>query len=312
VARACVGARSHRRIARASRWFVGKVNSKEDGDFIMAILSRNTNLAAGAKTAACMLTLIVACSSSSSGSNDAGSLQTGVTAVNDAGMAGCSTLQPGCYTYDGTYPTPATSATCSKPGAPATGAADTHCSGVTPQTVAAASCSVSEAGPGDDSSGDDAGASADAAAGADAGATPAPGQCGENGSDYGATMYGTEGDDDDCKYHASYSVTPVCENDGTYFTVKANYLTRNSAPLTGACTFAELCLNDTHPMPNIDGTPPVGMQKVVEGPPGTYTIGPVQFDAPGKWTVRFHFNEICCDVADDSPHGHAAFFLNVP
>ena len=34
--------------------------------------------------------------------------------------------------------------------------------------------------------------------------------------------------------------------------------------------------------------------------------------APGKWTVRFHFNEICCDVNSDSPHGHAAFFVNVP
>jgi hypothetical protein len=125
-------------------------------------------------------------------------------------------------------------------------------------------------------------------------------------------MSGTEGDDDDCKYHVSYEVSPLCENNGTYFVVKASYLTRNGAPLTGASTLAEICLNDTHPGPNLDERPPVGQQQVVEGPPGTYTVGPVQFDAPGKWTVRFHFNEFCCDVADSSPHGHAAFFVNVP
>jgi hypothetical protein len=142
---------------------------------------------------------------------------------------------------------------------------------------------------------------------------PAPGPCGENGPDYGATMFGTSGGDDDCKYHVSYTApVPICENDGTYFVVTATYQTRNGAPLTGACTFAELCLNDTHPAPAVDARPPQGSQKVVEGPPGTYTIGPVTFDAPGQWTVRFHFNELCCDVADDSPHGHAAFFVNVP
>jgi len=125
-------------------------------------------------------------------------------------------------------------------------------------------------------------------------------------------MYNTSGDDDDCKYTVSYTATPICENTGVYFVVKANYQTRNGAVLTGASTFAELCLSDTHPAPAIDSRPPQGAQQVVEGPPGTYTIGPVQFDAPGDWTVRFHFNEFCCDVADDSPHGHAAFHVTVP
>jgi hypothetical protein len=162
-----------------------------------------------------------------------------------------------------------------------------------------------------DSGGGDAAAAGDAGATEDAGATPAPGQCGENGPDYGATMYGNEANDDDCKYHVTYSTSPICENDGTYFVVTATYLT-NNAPLTGACTFAELCLNDTHVIPASDSRPPSGKQTVVEGPPGTYTIGPVQFDESGMWTVRFHFNELCCDVADASPHGHAAFFVNVP
>jgi hypothetical protein len=214
------------------------------------------------------------------------------------------------------------------------GAADTHCVGVPPQTVNPASCSVNvDAGPplDDDASsspdddaaptsssdagdyaGDDAGD--DGAANGAAAAQPVPGPCDENGIDgaYGTTMYGTEGDDDDCKYHVSYTASPICENKGTYFVVTANYLTGAGGPLTGASTFAEVCLSDTHPGPGIDGRPPTGQQQVVEGPPGTYTIGPVQFDAPGDWTVRFHFNEFCCDVADDSPHGHAAFHVTVP
>jgi hypothetical protein len=232
------------------------------------------------------------------GALDAGA---GTTAVTDAGIVGCSALEPGCFTYNGSYATPATSATCASPGSVATGAADTHCVGVTPQSVSGASCSIS-----------DAGASSDDAGSQDAGPQLTPGQCGESGPDYGATMYGTQGSDDDCKYQVSYTTTPICENDGTYFIVQATSLTNPGAPVTGACTFAELCLSDTHPAPAIDYRPPTGSQKVVEGPPGTYTVGPVQFDAAGKWTVRFHFNELCCDVVGDSPHGHAAFFVNVP
>jgi hypothetical protein len=49
-----------------------------------------------------------------------------------------------------------------------------------------------------------------------------------------------------------------------------------------------------------------------EGPPGTYVTSPVTFDAPGEWTIRFHFFEQCADVLPSSPHGHAAFFVNVP
>ena len=44
---------------------------------------------------------------------------------------------------------------------------------------------------------------------------------------------------------------------------------------------------------------------------GVYS-GAVAFDAPGEWTVRFHIQEQCDDICDDSPHGHAAFHLTVP
>jgi hypothetical protein len=255
-----------------------------------------------ARLAAIALLTTLASSSTSSCSPSASSPGTPVT---DAGMAGCAPLEPGCFVTSGTYTPPSTSATCPTPGSPAKGNADTHCDGVKPTAVSASSCGVMalrDAGGASDSGGD-AGASE---------AGPPPGRCGENGGSYGMTMFGTEADDDDCKYHVSYEATPLCENDGVYFTVKANYLTRSNAPLTGACTFAELCLDDTHPGPPVDSRPPNGSQQVVEGPPGTYTIGPVQFDAPGEWTVRFHFNEICCDVASGSPHGHAAFFVDVP
>ena len=96
-----------------------------------------------------------------------------------------------------------------------------------------------------------------------------PGNIANATSDYGATMYGTEGDDDDCKYHVSYETTPLCENDGVYLIVTAHYLTRDGTPLTGACTQAELCLNNDHVGPEADV---VGSEPVVEGPPGTYTI----------------------------------------
>jgi hypothetical protein len=249
--------------------------------------------------------LIVACGTSSpqSGSTSDETPDGATPTTMPDGLTGCGgeSEPAGCYAFNGTYTHPATS-TCSDPGGPVNGNPDTHCKGVTPQTVSKASCN----------------------AGGDAGPPlPPTGPCeeGGNGSEYGVTMHGTEGDDDDCKYHVSYTSTPICKNDGIYFTVKANYLTGNKAPLTGACTLAEVCqiVRDTPdggaPGPAVDarpapGTP--GKQQVVEGPPGTYTIGPIEFDASGEWTVRFHFNEICCDVADDSPHGHAAFLIDVP
>jgi hypothetical protein len=235
--------------------------------------------------------LLAACSAAT----PAGSSLSGATPVTESVLVGCSPLEVGCYTFDGAYESPMSAPSCASPGGATQGAADKHCDKTPPTAVSAASCGVMPPSE-------------------DAGAAPTvtSGLCGENGADYGTTMYGTEGDDDDCKYHVSFTSSPLCENDGTYFVVTAHYLTRDGAPLTGACAFAELCLNDSHVIPSADYRPPTGKQVVVEGPPGTYTIGPVTLDEAGKWTVRFHFNEQCCDVADSSPHGHAAFFVNVP
>jgi hypothetical protein len=272
----------------------------------------------GLMAGAIVCTLLACSSKSNSTSPDNDPTPPGTTPVTSAPYSVCATLQPGSFTTSGSYTVPATTS-CTPSGMPTSGVADTHCVGVTPQTVNGGSCSVEYDDAGT-TSGDDGGTTSSSDAGdageasGDAGTQPAPGPCDENGTDgaYGSTMYGTEGDDDDCKYHVSYTASPICENNGTYFVVTANYLTRDGAPLTQASTFAELCLNDTHPAPNVDARPPYGNQQVVEGPPGTYTVGPVQFDAPGDWTVRFHFNEFCCDVLPDSPHGHAAFHVTVP
>ncbi len=127
-------------------------------------------------------------------------------------------------------------------------------------------------------------------------------------TDYGDTMYNTMGDDDDCKYQVSYAVTPIRENADVTFTVTVKSNVDGSA-VTGANTIAEVFLMDmqgnTHPAPNSN-------VMTTESPNGVYTITPVHFDKPGMWTVRFHFFEECLDYLDDSPHGHAAFYVSVP
>ena len=279
-------------------------------------MTKRKTFVTGALAGATVCTLILACSNSSTppGTTPPSTTPPGATAESSPPYPSCANLDQGCFQMSGNtgYSAPATTS-CAAPGKPTSGAADTHCAGQPPTVVVGGTCGgdagtapSDDAGAPSDNDAGDAGPSSD-----DAGPQPAPGQCGENGADYGGTMFGTDGDDDDCKYHVSYTASPICQNNGTYFVVTASYLAAGGGPVRGACTLAELCLNDTHPAPAIDGRPPHGQQQVVEGPPGTYTIGPVQFDAPGDWTVRFHFNEFCCDVPG-SPHGHAAFHVTVP
>jgi hypothetical protein len=141
----------------------------------------------------------------------------------------------------------------------------------------------------------DAGAQPDAAA-ADAGANMSMG-------DFGPTMDGQEGDDDDCKYHVQWTSTPVHASVDVFFTVVATYKV-DSMPLKGASPYIEAYLSDSHPPPNSN-------PQTTESPPGSYKIGPIRFDAPGDWTVRFHFAANCAD-SEESAHGHAAFYVRVP
>jgi hypothetical protein len=124
-------------------------------------------------------------------------------------------------------------------------------------------------------------------------------------SPYGATLYNSSGRDDDCKYYVQWKSTAADENNNVYFLATAQLNAETpSVPLTGAYPYIEAYLNDTHPAPPTN-------QTYKEGPPGTYKIGPIQFDAIGMWTVRFHWNGSCFDYSPESPHGHSAFYVNV-
>ncbi|CAN5924445.1 hypothetical protein BH11MYX4_BH11MYX4_39720 [soil metagenome] len=169
------------------------------------------------------------------------------------------------------------------------GAADTHCAGKPVVVADPAACHPAETDAGHDHDAD-----------VDAGDHDAGG---EGASEYGATLYGSEGEDDECKYHVTWTSSPVTKDaDVTLAIVATNR--KDSSPVAAATPYAEIFLNDTTPGPNT----PV---KTTETSPGKYTIGPVRFSASGKWTVRFHFSADCAD-GETSPHGHVAFFVNVP
>jgi hypothetical protein len=185
---------------------------------------------------------------------------------------------------------------CASPGGPAPGPADDHC-GSTVQVVDQSAC----AGSVDAGAGDDGGAAGDDGGAADAGDI---GNCGDPG--FGAAMYGQSGADDDCKYDVSWTSDPLCENQSVYFTVTATYRSDHS-PLTGATPYPDIVLDCTHPVPNT----PAPASPSPEISPGVYRIGPVAFDKPGRWVVRFHFYGTCNDLPQ-SPHGHAAFWVDVP
>jgi|GEM_PF-931709 len=123
-------------------------------------------------------------------------------------------------------------------------------------------------------------------------------------SDYGPTMFGSAGDDDDCKYYLSWTATPINENADTYFTLTALRLA-DMTPARCAGVRPDVSLSISHgaPAPKNPST---------EIAPGVYQVGPIKFDAPGTWTVRFHLFEECSDGFEDSPHGHAAFYVRVP
>jgi hypothetical protein len=192
---------------------------------------------------------------------------------NTALLTAALTLMCGCSgKVDNTDAGPA--------GGPVSGATDSHCDladgGNLVQPTSQASCYP------------------------DAGADTGDGGVGA----YGDTLYNAEGNDDDCKYHLAFTSTPVRENTDVTFTVTATRRSDNQ-PATGAAVLAEVFLSDTHPAPNSN-------QQTSEAAGGKYTIGPVRFDSPGRWTIRFHLYEDCADMLDDSPHGHAAFYLDVP
>ncbi len=114
---------------------------------------------------------------------------------------------------------------------------------------------------------------------------------------------GTDSDDDQCKYHVRWASTPLVAAQPVTFTLKTSQLDGH-APTTGAAPRIEAFLDETHVLA-LDG------QHATETAPGQYTLGPITFDAPGAWTVRFHFFDACTEAAPDSPAGHVAFLVEV-
>jgi hypothetical protein len=251
--------------------------------------------------AVALLGLGAACSSSSSSTGDGGSSSSTTT----AGTICVYTVRPQT----------AAAASCSSPGSAVTGADNNHCiMGGVPQVQATGACvAVPDAAA--PSSGDDAAGGGDAAGGDDGSAAVDAGDngtCGESG--YGDTNFGTSAADDDCKYDVSYTSTPICEKGNVYFTVTVKHRAvadggpslSDEPPLTGASVSAEVYADDCMTIAPNSG------QTTVEQGNGVYKVGPIQFSKAGKWIVRFHFNECCSDDPMDSPHGHAAFWVQVP
>jgi hypothetical protein len=119
--------------------------------------------------------------------------------------------------------------------------------------------------------------------------------------------YGNVAYDDDCKYSVSFVNSCIAVNTPVTFTVTLKRKNDGSAASGAIPDSPEIYLaNDAShisPSNNI---------KAPEGRAGVYAIGPVVFDEAGRWIVRFHFFESCSDLPADSPHGHVAFYVDVP
>ena len=158
-------------------------------------------------------------------------------------------------------------------GGPVVGEADDHCAGVTPVVVNPASCTATP---------------------------PADGAPAEENPIH----YNAESDDDDCKYHLSFTATPVRVNQNVTFKVTVTELAGAKGPVTGGAVELAGTLDDAVPIANTE-------PKTTEAPPGTYTISPIKFPQAGRWVIKYHLFEDCKDV-EDSPHGHASFYIDVP
>lgn len=176
------------------------------------------------------------------------------------------------------------------PGGFVEGPADAHC-GTTVQKVDPNACMVSAGTGGSGGSG---------------GSMSTGGSGGSHTHEHEhepETQYNSEADDDDCKYHVKVGSTDVFKDTDVTFSLTLTSKEDNSL-VTGADPDIEAYLDETHPAPNTD-------QSATEKSDGNYEIGPIQFDEPGRWTVRFHFFDDCTD-GEESPHSHVAFYVDVP
>jgi len=207
----------------------------------------------------------------------AGSGGSGGSGGRDGGPQDVPTADGGADARDG-------SANLGEVGGMVPGPADNHCMNVQTITVSQASCNPDGGGPPPPPAGD-------------AGMEPQP------------IHNNAQADDDDCKYHVTWTSTPIYKNMPVTFTVTVvNKADNTPVPFPPRAQFAVagvLSTDDTVVLPN---TSPMQML----GSNGTWTFGPVRFDDSGDWNLTFHIREECSDNLDDSPHGHATFLVRVP
>lgn len=123
--------------------------------------------------------------------------------------------------------------------------------------------------------------------------------------DQPAVRFNASADDDECKYHLSFTTTAVKKDSNFTVTVVATRKA-DGQPASAADIEVEAVTADkTHVAPDL-------MPKTTEGPLGTYKIGPLRLDRTGRWIATFHLYEECTEVAKDTPHGHASFHFDVP
>ncbi len=136
---------------------------------------------------------------------------------------------------------------------------------------------------------------------------------GDSGApEFGPTHAGSESDDDDCKYHVKWLATGATVTDDVYFqvdlTTKADGKPASHLVATARPLVAEVYVDNGDPAKN-HGAPNSEPTSQETDVPGRYVLGPIRFDQPARWTVRFHIYPDC-DDGDTSPHGHAAFFFD--
>lgn len=130
---------------------------------------------------------------------------------------------------------------------------------------------------------------------------------GDGGGDgYPATNCGNEADDDDCKYHVKVTSTPIIKDQDVTLTVQLTNVVGGAAVSGNALkSMEQRTVEGVHIGP-VEAT-------FTETPAnsGVYKTSPIKFDASGRWLIRFHIREDCAD-SPTSPHGHIAFFIDVP
>lgn len=181
-------------------------------------------------------------------------------------------------------------------GGAVVGPVDVHC-GTTAQATSASACQPGDAGAGDAGAGD--------AAASDA-ATDGPQKHEEPGPhppEDAGVLFNQSGSDEECKYDFAWTSTEVALNTNVTFTLTVKNRV-DKKPALGANPQPEVFLDTTHPAPNSGA-------KTVDKGGGVYEVGPIRFDRTGVWTVRFHVYDACV-YGLTSPHGHVAFYVNVP